>query len=113
MVAVIMPPTTPVPIAFSDPDPAPLAIAKGNTPRMKASDVIMIGRSLSRAASAAASMRLLPSSKPCLANSMMRMAFFADKPIVTRSPTWEVDVIGEAAEIGRENSADNTKWHDK
>ncbi len=39
-VALIMPPKTLVPMAFWLPEPAPWLIASGNTPNMKASDVI-------------------------------------------------------------------------
>ena len=48
-VAVIMPPITPVPMAFWAPEPAPLLRASGSTPKMKAREVIRIGRSRSRA----------------------------------------------------------------
>ena len=50
-----MPPITPVPIEWRLAEPAPVQIASGSTPRMKASDVMMIGRKRSRAASMAAS----------------------------------------------------------
>src|SRR5690606_9085971 len=43
-VAVIMPLMTPVPMARWLPDPAPLAMTSGSTPRMKASEVMMMGR---------------------------------------------------------------------
>lgn len=49
-VAVIIPPITPVPIACWLAELAPVAIANGTTPRMNARDVMMIGRSRSRAA---------------------------------------------------------------
>src|SRR5690606_38683844 len=39
-----MPPITPVPTAFCAPEPAPLAMASGSTPNMKASEVIRMGR---------------------------------------------------------------------
>ncbi len=84
-----MPPITPVPIAFCPPDPAPLEIASGTTPRMNASDVIRIGRNRSCAAATAASRKPFPASKFALANSTIRIAFFADSPIVVSRPTWK------------------------
>src|SRR5262249_49187257 len=53
-VAASMPPMTPVPTACRAPAPAPIEMASGSTPRMKASDVIRIGRKRRRAASRAA-----------------------------------------------------------
>jgi hypothetical protein len=49
--AVIMPPITPVPMARWLAEPAPVASASGNTPRMKAIEVITMGRKRMRAAS--------------------------------------------------------------
>jgi hypothetical protein len=54
-VAAIIPPITPVPIECRLAEPAPVEIASGTTPRMKASDVMIIGRNRNRAASMAAS----------------------------------------------------------
>src|SRR3546814_359353 len=56
-VAVTMPPTTPVPMACLLPELAPVAITRGITPTVNASDVMMMGRSRRRAASMAASTR--------------------------------------------------------
>ncbi|MNY66818.1 hypothetical protein D3C86_2043070 [compost metagenome] len=53
-----MPPITPVPMACWLAEPAPLAMARGTTPRMNAIEVITIGRKRRRAASMAASRRL-------------------------------------------------------
>ena len=50
-----MPPATAVPTEFRASRPAPLANTSGSTPRMKASEVIRIGRSRSLEASIAAS----------------------------------------------------------
>ena len=61
--------------------PAPLASTSGTTPRMKAKEVIKIGRSRKRQASTVASIRLAPWSCFCLANSTIRMAFLAARPI--------------------------------
>ena len=54
-VAASMPPMTPVPIEWRLAEPAPVLMASGSTPRMKASEVMTIGRKRSRAASMAAS----------------------------------------------------------
>ena len=49
-VATSMPPTTPVPIEWRLAAPAPLLRASGRTPKMKASEVMMMGRKRRRAA---------------------------------------------------------------
>ena len=61
-VAVSMPPITPVPMAFWLPEPAPEEIARGTTPRMKASEVIRMGRRRWRAAWMADSISPAPDS---------------------------------------------------
>jgi hypothetical protein len=85
-VAAIMPAKTAVPNERRAPAPAPLAITRGTTPRMKANEVMRIGRSRIRAASTAASTIDRPSSRRSLANSTMRMAFFAARPISVTIP---------------------------
>ena len=82
-----MPPITAVPIARWLAEPAPLAIASGKVPRMKASEVMMIGRKRRCAASIAASIALFPASCASFANSMIRIAFFAERPMMVISPT--------------------------
>src|SRR3546814_93589 len=62
-VAEIIPPSTPVPMAFWLAALAPVAIASGSTPKLKASEVMMIGRKRSRAASMVASSRGLASAR--------------------------------------------------
>ncbi|MNN72001.1 hypothetical protein D3C81_1879970 [compost metagenome] len=49
----------------------------------------MIGRRRMRQASMAASRRLRPCSCSSLANSTIRMAFFAARPMVVNRPTWK------------------------
>ncbi len=88
-VAVIMPPITPVPMACWLPAPAPVDTASGNTPSMNASEVITMGRRRMRHASTVASTRPLPCSYWLLANSTIRMAFLADRPMVVNRPTWK------------------------
>ena len=50
-------------------------------------EVMMIGRKRRRAASMAASRRLCPCSQSSLANSTMRIAFFAERPMMVIRPT--------------------------
>ncbi len=68
--------------------PAPLATARGTTPRIKAKAVMRIGRKRVRDASTMASTRLMPESSSCLANSTTRIAFLAARPIKTTNPIW-------------------------
>jgi len=86
MVATLMPNTTAVPSTRRAPEPAPVAIASGTEPKMKAKEVIRIGRRRRRAPSIAASTSGLPRSYASLANSTIRMAFFAASPISITSP---------------------------
>src|SRR5258708_7733318 len=88
-VALNIPPITPLPTAFSLPEPAPLAIARGSTPRTNASDVIRIGRRRKCAASMAASIADFPCASRSRANSTIRIAFVDDKTIVVSRPTWK------------------------
>lgn len=77
-----------VPTAFCAPEPAPVLITSGITPRINANEVIRIGRKRIRTASSVASIRPLPSlSIKSLANSTISIAFFADKPMVVSRPT--------------------------
>jgi hypothetical protein len=64
-----------VPISSSGPSLAHLADGTGNMPRMKANEVIRIGRKRNRAASAAASIRLFPDNICWRANSTIKIAF--------------------------------------
>ena len=84
-----MPPTTEVPTELRAPAPAPVATASGITPRMKANEVIRIGRSRMRPASIAASAIPRPRSRSCSANSTIRIEFLAASPISITSPTWQ------------------------
>lgn len=86
-VAAVMPPITPIPIEFWLPEPAPVAIASGVTPSTNASYVIKIGRSRFRAASKVASIMVFPLRSCSIANSTIRIAFFAARPIVVSRPT--------------------------
>src|SRR5690606_7496989 len=88
-VPAIMPPSTPVPMACCAPERAPVASASGVTPRPKASEVMRIGRRRSRTALMVASISPLPSSRYCLANSTIRLAFFEVRPTVVSMATWK------------------------
>ncbi len=81
-----IPENTTMPITLRASAPAPDAVSNGTTPRMKAKAVIRIGRSRSLAAPSAASYRLLPCSCSTLANSTMRIAFLAARPMSMMRP---------------------------
>ena len=87
-VAASMPTMTTVPRTLRDTAPEPVAVQSGTQPRMKAKDVMRIGRSRSLAPSSAASTRLLPSFCCRTANSTIRMAFLAASPISMTRPIW-------------------------
>ena len=83
-----MPVNTVMPIEARALAPAPVASTSGSTPRMKANEVIRIGRKRARAASTAASTIDLPSARNSRANSTIRIAFFADSAISSTMPIW-------------------------
>ena len=70
-------------------EPGPEANRRGSSPSMKASDVITIGRKRSLAAVRAACTASTPLSTSSLANSTMRMAFFATRPTSITRPIWK------------------------
>ena len=70
-------------------EPAPEAMASGNTPSMKAIEVMRMGRKRKCAAARADSITPLPCACRSLANSMIRIAFLADKPMMVIRPTWK------------------------
>ncbi len=81
-----MPPNTPVPSACCVSELAPDAMTKGTTPQVKAREVIRIGRKRSLAAATVASTKLIPSSLSILANSTIKIAFLAERPIIVIRP---------------------------
>ncbi|EXI65762.1 MAG: hypothetical protein AW08_02974 [Candidatus Accumulibacter adjunctus] len=82
-----MPPMTAPPITCREMAPAPLASASGTQPRMKANEVIRIGRRRNCAPFRVASARdSSPFSYSILANSTIRMAFLAARPISMTRP---------------------------
>ena len=85
-VAMVMPKTTPVPMVLREAAPEPVASISGTQPRMKAKEVIRIGRRRSFEPSTAASRISSPSSRLILANSTMRMAFLAERPMSMTRP---------------------------
>ena len=84
-----MPENTVMPIDLRALAPAPVASTSGTTPRMKAKEVIRIGRNRERAASIAASSTGLPS-RLCRSSptSTIRIAFLADSAISRINPIW-------------------------
>ena len=66
--------------------PAPVLKARGSTPKIKARDVMTMGLKRSLDARSAATEMLRPSRHASTANSTIRMAFLADRPMrVTRA----------------------------
>ena len=110
-VAVIIPPITPVPIARWLAEPAPDETTSGSTPRMKAIEVIRIGRKRRCTASSVASIRSLPCACRSLANSMIRIAFFADRPMTVIRPTLKKTSFGHAAQRRAEHRAEHAERH--
>ena len=85
-VAANIPTITTVPRIRREVAPAPEAIHNGADPKMKANEVIRMGRKRKRAPSSAASIKSRPFSNSALANSTIKIAFFAARPISTISP---------------------------
>ena len=115
-----MPEKTAMPITLRASAPAPLAVSSGTTPRMKAKAVIRIGRKRSLAASSAASTSSLPCSCSIFANSTIRIAFFAARPISMIEPDLREDVVHVAlgelardpqAEVGAERGERRAEQH--
>ncbi|EXI75816.1 MAG: hypothetical protein AW07_00743 [Candidatus Accumulibacter sp. SK-11] len=63
-----------------------MAVSSGTTPRMKASEVMTIGRKRRRVASIAASVGAMPAAVSRRANSTMRIAFFAASAVISTRP---------------------------
>ncbi|MNJ80742.1 hypothetical protein D3C77_792310 [compost metagenome] len=61
--------------------PTPVESIKGKSPKIKAKEVIKIGLNLAVAPSSAACKMVIPFLLRSAANSTIRMAFFANKPI--------------------------------
>ncbi len=80
-VALSIPPMTTVPIVLRETPPDPDASQSGTQPSTNANDVIKMGRSRMRAPISAASINDLPRSYSVLANSTIKMAFLAARPI--------------------------------
>ena len=83
-----IPNMTVVPMICREIAPAPLAMARGIQPSMNAKDVIRIGRRRRRAPLSAASKIDSPLSYYIFANSTIRMAFLAARPISMTRPIW-------------------------
>src|ERR1700712_3723342 len=86
LVAASIPPKTVQPIVLRATELAPVAKANGITPNIKAMDVIKIGRNRNFTESNVAAIIGMPLSTLSFANSTIKMAFFADKPINVIKP---------------------------
>ena len=85
-VAASIPPMTVVPRTWRETPPEPVANHSGTQPRMKAKAVIRMGRKRRRAPFIAASKSVSPFSYSSLANSTIRMAFLAERPMSMTRP---------------------------
>ena len=88
MVAASIPDTTLTPMARRLPAPAPVLTARGRVPRMKAMEVMMMGRKRRRAASMADGTMSMPCLCRSAANSTIRMAFLQARPSRVIMATW-------------------------
>ena len=106
-VAANIPPSTPVPMDCLAAAPAPVAVARGMTPRINAMEVITIGLRRSLAASKAASRTDLPSCISCEANSTIKIAFFCCQTHQYQQSDLEIDIVVESSEVsGNESSGE-------
>ena len=81
IIPINIPPMAPVPSVLLPLAPTPLANISGNRPITMASEVIRIGRRRADAPSTAAETMLMPDWRRSRANSVIRMAFLANRPI--------------------------------
>ena len=106
-VAAFIPPKTAVPSERREAALAPVATNSGTTPRMKAKDVIRIGRKRRRAACSAASRTDMCSfSRLSLANSTIRMAFLAAETDQRHDADLRVNVVRVIAQIDGQQRAE-------
>ena len=111
-VDAIMPPATAVPTECRASRPAPVANTSGMTPRMKASDVIRIGRSRMRAASTAASAIVSPRPRSCSANSTIENAVLRRQADQHDQTDLAVHIVDQPAAPLREQRAQNASGTD-
>src|SRR6267143_15491 len=88
-VSVSIPPITTVPRIRRPTAPAPAAVHNGTQPRINANEVMKRARRRTRTPSSAASTSGIPPSYATLANSTMRIAFLAARPITMSRPICE------------------------
>jgi hypothetical protein len=88
-VPVIMPPSTPVPMARWLAEPAPLAMASGSTPSTEGHRGHDDGAEAQMRGFQGRLDHPLPWACRSLANSMIKIAFLADRPMMVISPTWK------------------------
>ena len=106
-----MPPATDVPTELRAPAPAPVATASGITPRMKANEVIRIGRSRMRPAST----RGLEDRQAALAQLLGELddqdRVLGREADQHHEPDLAEHVVGEAAQQLRAEAADDGERH--
>ena len=107
-----MPLNTATPMACRISAPAPVERTSGRTPRMKAIEVIRIGRSRSRLASIAAATGVRPANSSSRANSTIRMAFLAERPTSTIRPIWVKTLLSPWVSQTPEHGGEQPHRHD-
>src|SRR5271169_4536218 len=103
-----MPLNTAIPIERRALAPAPVANTSGTTPRIKANEVMRIGRKRSRAASTAASTISMPSARFSRAYSTIKIAFLLANAISRMRPIW-VKVVRNPKQNQRADGAEQRK----
>ena len=88
-VPTTIPVTSTMPMLFRAAEPGPVASTRGKWPNTVAAEVMSTGRSRVSEASRIAASLACPSSCSRLANSTIRMPFFAIRPTRVISPTCE------------------------
>src|SRR5215467_9586566 len=111
-VDAIMPENTVMPIDLRALAPAPVAATNGATPRMKANDVIKIGRKRERAAATADSSRGCPSrTRNSRAISTIRIAFFGRQGDEQDKANLDVEIVVNMQEHQHQHGAEQGEWH--
>ena len=106
-----MPPMTPVPMARRLLAPAPVAMAMGTQPRMKAREVMTMGRRRRRAASTAASHGGHPGPPVFGGELDDQDGVLGRKPDEGHQPHLKVDVVFQPEDPGQDQGAADGKGH--
>ena len=104
-----MPPNTGVPTAWRVTAPAPCAITRGNSPRMKAKLVIITGRNLKPAASMAAASMSLPRRALLDSKRNDQNAVLRGKRDQHHEPDLRVDVEAQSSQHDRDDGAEYSR----